>query len=68
MAGAFPSGTVTTFFSQAQDPLETLASVVLPDQTYNYVGYDNAIVTEKLEALQQSVAAEPPPAPAVKSR
>ena len=49
--------TVTTFFSQAQDPLETLASVVLPDQTYNYVGYDNATVTEK---LQQAAAIENP--------
>lgn len=49
--------TITNFFSQAQDPLETLASVVLPDQTYNYLGYDNATVTEK---LQQAAAIENP--------
>jgi peptide/nickel transport system substrate-binding protein len=45
--------TITNFFSQAQDPLETLASVVVPGQTYNYLGYDNAAVTDK---LQQAVA------------
>jgi peptide/nickel transport system substrate-binding protein len=49
--------TVTTFFSQAQDPLETLASVVLPDQTYNYLGYDNPAVADK---LQQAAATTDP--------
>jgi peptide/nickel transport system substrate-binding protein len=49
--------TVTTFFSQAQDPLETLSSVVLPDQTYNYFGYDNPAVAAKLR--QAAATADP---------